>query len=64
MRLADTGSGEAALRLGATYDPNFLQRAKLLLVQGDPTAAVYWYRRARELGAAEAEILLKDIQTK
>ncbi len=26
-------------------------------VQGDPTAAVFWYRRASDLGVAEAEIL-------
>jgi hypothetical protein len=63
-RAADGGNGEAALRLGETYDPNFLQRAKLLVVKGDPAAAVFWYRRARELGAAEAEILLKYMQTK
>jgi TPR repeat protein len=50
--------------LGETFDPHFLERAKLRSVQGDPTAAVFWYRRARELGVAEAEILLKSIQTK
>jgi hypothetical protein len=35
----------------------------LRAVQGDAAAAVFWYRRARELGVAEAEILLKGIQT-
>jgi TPR repeat protein len=63
-RAADAGNGEAALRLGETYDPNFLERAQLRAVQGDAAAAVFWYRRARELGIAEAEILLKGIQTK
>jgi len=63
-RAADAGNGEAALRLGETFDPNFLKRAKLRAVQGDAAAAVFWYRRARELGVAEAEILLKGIQTK
>ncbi len=63
-RAADAGDGQAALRLGETFDPHFLERAKLRSVQGDPTAAVFWYRRARELGVAEAEILLKSIQTK
>jgi TPR repeat protein len=63
-RAADAGNGEAALRLGETYDPGFLERAKLRAVQGDVAAAVFWYRRARELGVAEAEILLKGIQTK
>ena len=30
----------------------------------DRAAALFWYQRARELGVAEAEILLKGIQTK
>jgi len=63
-RAADAGDGQAALRLGETYDPTFLERAKLRAVQGDAGAAVFWYRRASELGVAEAEILLKGIQTK
>jgi hypothetical protein len=63
-RAADAGNGDAALRLGETYDPVFLERAKLPAVRGDRGAAVFWYRRARELGVAEAEILLKGIQTK
>ena len=40
------------------------RRAKLRAIQGDLKAAVFWYRRAKELGIAEAEILLKGIQTK
>ncbi len=63
-RAADAGDGQAALRLGETYDPTFLERAKLRAVQGDAGAAIFWYRRASELGIAEAEILLKGIQTK
>jgi len=63
-RAADAGDGQAALRLGETYDPTFLERAKLRAVQGDAAAAIFWYRRARELGVAEAEILLRGIQTK
>jgi hypothetical protein len=63
-RVADAGNGEAALRLRETYDPNLLERAQLRAVQGDAAAAVFWYRRAREFGVAEAEILLKGIQTK
>jgi hypothetical protein len=61
-RAADSGGGEAALRLGETYDPNFLVRAKLRPIQGNLAAAAFWYRRARELGIAGAEILLKGIQ--
>ena len=63
-RAAAAGDGQAALRLGATYDPSFLARAGLKSVRGDPTVAIYWYRHARELGANEAEILLKSIEIK
>src|SRR5262249_3814239 len=64
QRAADAGNGEAALRLGETYDPNFIEWAKLAFVRADPAAALFWYQRARELGVAEAETLLKDIQNK
>jgi TPR repeat protein len=62
-RAADAGDSQAALRLGETYDPAFLQRAQLR-VPGDRVLAVFWYGRARELGADEAEILLKSMQTR
>ena len=63
-RAIDNGNGEAALRLGETYDPKFLQMTKLLVVRGDPAAAAFWYHRARELGAIEAETLLNDIHAR
>jgi TPR repeat protein len=62
-RVADAGDGQAALRLGETYDPAFLERAQLR-VQGDRAQGVFWYRRARDLGASEAEILLKGAQVR
>jgi len=63
-RAAEAGNGDAALRLGETYDPTFLERAKLRSIKGDLKTAAFWYRRAKELGVAEADILLKGIQTK
>jgi len=63
-RAAEAGNGDAALRLGETYDPTFLERAKLRAIKGDLKTAAFWYRRAKELGVAEADILLKGIQTK
>jgi hypothetical protein len=60
-RAADAGNGQAALRLGESYDPSFLDQAHLRAVRGDFSAAVFWYRRARELGVRDAEILLKRI---
>ena len=57
---SDAGNATAALRLGETYDPVFLARARLNGVLGDLALARRWYRRARDLGASEAEILLKN----
>ena len=61
QRAANAGDGTAALRLGATFDAAFLERAHLGRLAGDPEKAVTWYRRARELGNPEAEILLKSL---
>jgi hypothetical protein len=63
-RAAEAGDGQAALRLGETYDPTFLERAKLRAIKGDLKAAASWYRRAKELGVVEADILLNGLQTK
>jgi hypothetical protein len=59
-RAADAGDGTAALRLGESYDPAFLARARLRPVAADPNKAQEWYRNARERGIAEAAILLKN----
>jgi Peptidase C39 family len=63
-RAADAGEGRAALRLGETFDPDFLDQARLRGARGDLSTALSWYRRARDLGVAEAEILLKSLETK
>jgi TPR repeat protein len=60
-RAAAAGNGKAALRLGETYDPAFLKRIQAN-IPGDHAQAVYWYRRALELGQNEAESLLKHAQ--
>jgi hypothetical protein len=60
-RAAEGGDAQAALRLGETYDSAFLEVARLNNVRGDAAAAARWYQYARELGAAEAEILLTDV---
>jgi hypothetical protein len=52
-RAADAGSGLGAMRLGATFDPNFLGRAGLAGTRGDQARADMWYGRARGLGMAE-----------
>src|SRR5207237_367914 len=50
-RAAGAGNSEAAIRLGATFDPEFLTRSGLRNIPGDVSAAKYWYRRARDLQA-------------
>lgn len=61
-RAVDAGGGLAAIRLGETFDPLFLARVHLSGVRGDPGAALFWYRRARDLGATDAEVLLRALE--
>jgi hypothetical protein len=63
-RAADGGDGHAALKLGETFDPVFLDRAHLRGARGDWSMALSWYRRARDLGVPEAEIMLKSPESK
>jgi len=56
-RAADAGDSQAALRLGKTHDP-FHRAGSLERVRGDLAVATRRYRRARDLGARKAEILL------
>ena len=60
-RAADAGDSAAALRLGATFDPNFLGRVGVRGNPGDPARAASWYRRARDLGDAAAAERLKSL---
>lgn len=59
-RAAEGGDGLAALQLGETYDPAFLSRAGISGIRGDGVTATRWYQHASELGASEAQILLKS----
>ena len=62
-RAVEAGDARAAIYLGSTYDPSFLKQARLSkVVRGDREAAAYWYRRARDLGAGDAEALLKTVR--
>jgi TPR repeat protein len=61
-RAAEMGDGHGALRMGMTFDPAFLQRAAIRGGQGDQQKALSWYRRARDLGDAEADRLLKNFE--
>jgi hypothetical protein len=61
QRAAEAGDAQAALRLGETHDPAFLAQIRFIGPLGNPEMAVYWYKRAQELGAPEAAILLEAI---
>ena len=61
-RAADAPDAQAALRLGESYDPHFLEKTHLR-GHGDVAAAIFWYERARELGVGEAAILLSSIRS-
>jgi hypothetical protein len=63
-RASAAGDGWAALRLGATFDPAFLERLGLGKLQSDPAAAKLWYSRAVELGVIEAKRQLNGLETR
>jgi hypothetical protein len=50
-RAADAHNAEAALMLGATYDPFVLRELKAHRLVGDVEAARAWYEKARALGS-------------
>jgi TPR repeat protein len=63
-RAAVAGDSGAALRLAATFDPNFLSRAGLRSARGDAAEARLWYSRALDLDAAEAKHRPESLATK
>ena len=61
-RAADAGEAQAAVKLGETFDPVFLDHPRLRGAPGDSGTAVFWYRRARDLGATEVASRLKSLE--
>jgi TPR repeat protein len=51
---ADAGDAQAALLLGATFDPLVLAELGVFGLRPDPVAARAWYQRAAEFGSADA----------
>jgi hypothetical protein len=62
-RAAGAGDARAALRLGATFDPEFLGRLGLSKLQANPAEARSWYSRARDLGVVDAKRRLNGLET-
>jgi hypothetical protein len=58
---ARLGSSEAALHLGMSYNPDVLARAGYDRRDGHQPAELYWYRKARDLGHPDANVLLRGM---
>lgn len=61
-RAAEAGSGDAALLLGATYDPEFIDKIGAHGIKPDPKEARGWYDRAKQLGVEGADAKLKALK--
>jgi hypothetical protein len=53
-RAADAGHANAAIALGATYDPNVLARLGVVGVSAEVEKARNWYQKAEALGSPDA----------
>ncbi|MFZ0720443.1 MAG: hypothetical protein WAM99_06165 [Xanthobacteraceae bacterium] len=53
-RAAEAGSAEAALALGATFDPDFLRKSRAVGIDPDVARARQWYQKAVDLGSPVA----------
>jgi hypothetical protein len=60
-RAVEYGDPQAALALGGTYDPTVLKRLGVVSYLADPTQARDWYRKAAELGSADAPQRLEQL---
>ena len=58
---AEAGNAPAALALGATYDPNELEKLGLRNFSSDIAMARAWYEKARALGSTEASGRLESL---
>src|SRR3990170_4377218 len=61
-RAAEAGSGDAALLLGATYDPDFIDKIGAQGIKADLKEARGWYERAKQLGVEGVEDKLNALK--
>ena len=61
-RAADAQEPGAALMLAQTYDPSVLGTQDTRNVTADPALARTWYQRAAQLGSADAQRRLSQLQ--
>ena len=62
QQAVDAGDPEAAVRMGETFDPAFLTLGYPRGVLANREASRFWYRRALDLGAMQAEQRLDNLQ--
>ena len=61
-RAADAQEPSAALLLAQTYDPDVVGTQDIRNVTPDPATARAWYQRAAQLGSADAQRRLSQLQ--
>lgn len=64
QRAAELGSGDAALKLGRSYDPTQIDRPSFADSQSNPALARAWYQKALALGTQEAAAYIRSPSTK
>jgi hypothetical protein len=61
--VSEAGDSRAALRLGKTYDPAFLQQSGVRGIAGNPATAKFWYLKAIASGDKDADMRLLQLMT-
>jgi hypothetical protein len=61
-RAAEAHEASAALMLAQTYDPTVLGTQDIRNITPDPALARTWYQRAAQLGSADAQRRLSQLQ--
>ena len=61
-RAAEAGEASAALMVAQTYDPTVLGAQDARNITADPALARNWYQRAAQLGSADAQRRLSQLQ--
>jgi TPR repeat protein len=61
-RAAEAGNANAALALGATFDPLVIRRLGVIGIEPDAERARKWYQKAAELGSADASQQLAKLE--
>ena len=62
QRAAEAQDADAAFMLGQTYDPAILGSQDIRSITPDPAIARHWYQKAAQLGSADAQQRLAQMQ--